>query len=149
MVVGCCLTTEFDVGFFNFLTIFKNLRQHHYFPNYKYECVLECLSWNLIKKKDGGTIAHIGDSSTAWGEAGDNNHDGIPDSVKDGYTSGLCAEFFRIFGLEEIDILGDIYVETLTNVVENYSGFDRRVHCKCVQEFQLIGDPSLKIGGYP
>lgn len=149
MVVGCCLTTEFDVGILNFLTIFKNLKQHHYFSNYKYECVSECLSWNMIKKKDGGTIAHIGDSSTAWGEAGDDNNDGIPDSVKDGYTSGLCAEFFRIFGEEEIDILGNVYVVSLTNVIENYSGNDKRVHCKCVQEFQLIGDPSLKIGGYP
>ena len=41
MVVGCCLTTEFDVGFLNFLTILKNLRQHHYFFNFRHECVSE------------------------------------------------------------------------------------------------------------
>jgi hypothetical protein len=148
MVVGCCLTTEFDVGILNFVTILNNLKQHHYFLNFKYECVSECLAWNMVKKVDGGTIAFLGDSSTSWGQAGDINNDGIPDSVKDGYTSGLCAEFFRIIGEEKIDILGDVYVNTLINVIENYSGQDRRVHCKCIQEFQLIGDPSLKIGGY-
>jgi hypothetical protein len=148
MVVGCCLTTEFDVSIWNFLTIFKNLRQHHYFLNCKYECVSECMSWNMIKKIDGGTIAHIGSSSTAWGAAGDRNNDGIPDSVKDGYTTGLCAELFRIIGEEHIDILGTAYSDSLTHIIENYTGPDKRVHSKCVQEFQLIGDPSLKIGGY-
>ena len=148
MIVGCCLTTEFDVGIFNFLTIFQNLKQHHNFFKFKYECVPECISWNMIKRKDGGTIAHIGDSSTSWGADGDNNNDGIPDSVKDSYTTGLCAEFFRIFGEEEIDILGTIYVDTITNIIENFSEGDEKIHYKCVQEFQLIGDPSLKIGGY-
>ncbi len=148
MVVGCCLTTEFDVGIFNFLTIIKNLKQHHYFFNFRYECVHEVLAWDLMKKSDGGTIAHVGSSSTAWGAAGDKNHDGIPDSVQNGYTSGLCAEFFKIIGEEEFDILGDVYTSAITRIVENNSATDDRIQCKCVQEFQLIGDPSLKIGGY-
>jgi hypothetical protein len=148
MVVGCCLTTEFDVGLFNFLQILKNLKQHHYFRNCKYECVTECLSWNMIKKKDGGTIAHIGDSSTAWGAAGDNDNNGIPDSAHDGLTTGLCTEFFRIIGEDESEILGSVYVQTMNNVIDMYTGSEKRVHCKCIQEFQLIGDPSLKIGGY-
>jgi len=148
MVVGCCLTTEFDVGIFNFLTIIKNLKQHHYLLNFKYECGREVLGWDLIKKQDGGTIAYVGSSSTAWGAAGDENHDGIPDSVQNGYTSGLCAEFFKIIGEEEIDILGDVYIAAITRIIENNSATDDRIQCKCVQEFQLIGDPSLKIGGY-
>lgn len=148
MVAGCCLTTEFDVGIFNFLTIFKNLKQYHYFFTFKYECVREVLSWNMIKKTNGGSIAHIGSSSTAWGEEGDKNHDGIPDSVQNGYTSGLCAEFFKIIGEKEIGILGDVYTNAITRIVENNSAAEDRIQCKCVQEFQLIGDPSLKIGGY-
>jgi len=148
MVVGCCVTTEFDVGIFNFLTIFKNLKQHHYFFNFKYECVPEVLSWDLIKQLDKGTIAHIGSSSTTWGAEGDANHDDIPDSVQNGYTTGLCIEFFKTIGEEEIDILGDVYTTAITNIVENHSATEDRIQCKCVQEFQLIGDPSLKIGGY-
>jgi len=149
MVAGCCLTTEFDVGIFNFLQIFKNLQQHHHFRTCKYECVPEVISWNLIKQKDAGTIAYIGDSSTAWGAEGDQNHDGIPDSINDGLTTGLCSEFFRIIGENSYDFLGMIYKNTLTNVINSYDGFDTRIHYKNVQEFQLIGDPSLKIGGYP
>jgi len=149
MVVGCCVTTEFDVGVFNFLQIFKNLRQHHHYQTWKYECVSEVLGWNLMKKSDGGTIAYIGDSSTSWGMNGDDNQDGIPDSVHDGLTPGLCTEFFRIIGTEEFETLGMVYKNTIRNVVESYDGLEGRIHCKNVQEFQLLGDPSLQIGGYP
>jgi len=149
MVVGCCLTTEFDVGIFNFLQILKNLQQHHHLRTSKYECVQEVIGWNLVKQKDAGTIAHIGDSSTAWGALGDENHDGIPDSLNDGLTAGLCSEFFRLIGENSYESLGKVYKNTLTNVLDSYEGFDQRIHYKNVQEFQLIGDPSLKIGGYP
>ncbi len=149
MVVGCCLTTEFDVGILNFLTIFKNLKQHHYFLNFKHECVSECISWNMVKKPDGGCIAYIGSSSTTWGATGDDNNDTIPDGVQNGYTVGLCTEFFRVFGEDKKSILGEVFSDTLSNVIEEFSAAQDRVQCKCVQEFMLIGDPSLKIGGYP
>ena len=148
MIAGCCHTTEFDVGIFNFLAIFQNLKQHHNFLTCKYECVPEVISWNMVKKPDGGSIAHIGSSSTAWGAVGDDNHDGIPDGVQTGYTSGLCTEFFRIIGEGGNDILGGVYTDTLTQIIDNYDANADRIQCKCVQEFQLIGDPSLKIGGY-
>ena len=121
---------------------------HHFF-SFIEECKPEVLSWDLIKRSNKGAIAHIGCSSTAWGEAGDKNNDSIPDSVQDGYTSGLCAEFFNIIGEGEIDILGDVYINAITRIVESHNSVEDRVKCKCVQEFQLIGDSSLKIGGYP
>jgi hypothetical protein len=148
MVVGCCLTTEFDVGIFNFIQLLKNLKQHHHFQTWKYECVPDVLGWNLMKKSNGGTIGYVGDSSTSWGVSGDSNHDGIPDSVHDGLTTGLCAEFFRIIGDKEFETLGMVHKNTIRNVVESYNGLEPRIHYKNVQEFQLLGDPSLKIGGY-
>jgi hypothetical protein len=147
-VVGCCLTTKFDVGVLNFLSIFENLKQHRWFRNMKYECVSESLSWQMVKKTDGGSIAHIGSSSTAWGTDGDRNSDGIPDSIQMGYTSGLCYEFFNIVSEGELDILGDVYVETLSRIIKDQDPYNDVVQVKCIQEFQLIGDPSLKIGGY-
>jgi hypothetical protein len=148
MVVGCCLTTEFEVGILNFITIFKNLKKHHNFFNFRHECIYECIGWNLVKKSDRGSIAHIGSSSTTWGSTGDKNNDSIPDGVQNGYTVGLCTEFFRVFGEDEKIILGEIFSDTLTNFIEEFSAGQDRVQCKCVQEFMLIGDPSLKIGGY-
>ena len=64
-------------------------------------------------------------------------------------TSGLCNEFFKVFGREEKRVLGEIHSEALTNIIENNSARNNKIQSKCVQEFQLIGDPSLRIGGYP
>ena len=102
----------------------------------------------MVKKSDGGSIAHIGSSSTAWGFTGDSNFDGIPDSAQNGLTSGLCTEFFRIYGEEGKTILGEIYRLLMTNIIEENNAVKSKIQCKCVHEFQLIGDPSLKIGGY-
>ena len=149
MIVGCCLTTNFDVGLFDFLKIFQNMDHYHSFSYCKYSCVTRCIGWNMVKKPDGGSIAHIGSSSTAWGVPGDNNRDNIPDCAQTGFTSGLCSEFFRIYGEENTTILGEIFSDTLTNIIQDFNGQKDKLQCKCIQEFQLIGDPSLKIGGYP
>jgi len=148
MLVGCCQTTDFDTSVFNFLDFFNNKEQHYYLRNVRHECVKECLAWEMVKKIDGGSIAHIGSSSTAWGATGDANHDGIPDSVQNGYTVGLCTEFFHIYSSGEFTLLGDIFSLALNDVIEEYHGRTNKIQCKCVQEFQLIGDPSLMIGGY-
>ena len=96
----------------------------------------------------GGSIAHLGSSSTAWGSTGDTDNDGIPDSAQYGYTSGICTEFFKIYGQEGKTILGDIYTDALTNVIEKNNARRNKVQCKCIHEFILLGDPSLMIGGY-
>jgi len=149
MVVGCCLTTNFDVGVFDFFKIFENMEKYHVFRHSIDSSLSGCIGWNMVKKPDGGSIAHIGSSSTAWGEVGDKNNDSIPDSVQTGYTSGLCSEFFRIYGEDEINILGDVFNGAVRNVVIDNSGRNDKIQCKCILEFQLLGDPSLKIGGYP
>ena len=149
MVVGCCLTTNFDVGVFDFFKIFENMEKYHVFRHSIDSSLSGCIGWNMVKKPDGGSIAHIGSSSTAWGEVGDKNNDSIPDSVQTGYTSGLCSEFFRIYGEDEINILGDVFNGAVRNVVIDNSGRNDKIQCKCILEFQLLGDPTLKIGGYP
>jgi hypothetical protein len=149
MVAGCCLTTNFDVGVFDFLKIFENLEKYHYFRSFKHSCKSRCLGWNLVKHPTAGTIAYIASSSTALGEVGDKNDDSIPDGVQTGYTSGLCTEFFKIYSEDEDLLLGDIYTESLTRIVNEFSAHQFLEQCHCVMVFQLIGDPSLKIGGYP
>jgi len=148
MLVGCCQTTDFDSSVFNFLDFFNNREQHYYLRNVRHECVKECLAWGMVNKIDGGSIAHIGSSSTAWGATGDVNNDGIPDSVQNGFTAGLCTEFFNLYGQGNFSILGDIFSMTLNNIIEEHHGRTNKIQCKCIQEFQLIGDPSLMIGGY-
>jgi hypothetical protein len=65
------------------------------------------------------------------------------------YGGQLAAEVFRLYNIENIDILGDIYGKTVENYVTTQPVSMNKIHCKSVQEWILIGDPSLKIGGYP
>jgi Peptidase family C25 len=149
MVVGCCLTTQFDVGILNFLRVLKNTRTYNNFFNFIYECIPECISWNMVKKSHGGCIAYLGSSSTTWGEVGDKNKDDIPDGVQTGYTPGLCQEFFRLYGEKNVRIIGSLFKDAVTHVVKEFSADKNKIQCKCVSEYMLIGDPSLLIGGYP
>ena len=148
MVVGCCVTTSFDVGVLNFLRIFHNYKKFNSFFAFKYECIPECISWNMVKQPSSGCIAWLGSSSTTWGEVGDKNHDGIPDGVQTGCTPGVCQEFFRLYGEEDGRVLGELFRGAVTQVVEEFAAAQDQTQCKCVSEYMLIGDPSLMIGGY-
>lgn len=145
-VVGCCQTTDFDTSLFNFLDVFNNMDQHHYFWNFKYECVPDCIGWTMVKQAYSGSIAHLGSSSTAWGSTGDSNHDEIPDSAQFGFTSGICTAFSQVYGQNPQFSLGEINRDALIQVIEENNAKSVKTQCKCVQEFILLGDPSLHIG---
>jgi len=53
-----------------------------------------------------------------------------------------------LYGIEHIDILGDIYGRTLTEYMHRFLGNNDKMDVKMVQQWELLGDPSLKIGGY-
>ena len=78
----------------------------------------------------------------------DNNQNEIPDDVEM-FGGQLAVEVFRLYNEENIDILGNIYGKTVENYVSTQPVLMEKIHCKSVQEWILIGDPSLKIGGYP
>lgn len=147
-VVGCCLTTDFDSGLYNFLQKKQNEEQYYNTDAAYSERVSACIGWKMVRLPNTGSIAHLGSSSTAWGSTGDNDQDGIPDSAQYGYTSGICTEFFKAYGEGQSNILGVLYNIALENVCNDFSAQRNRIQAKCIQEFQLIGDPSLQIGGY-
>ena len=147
-LVGCCLTTDFDSGLYNFLQLRQNEEQYYNTNAANSERVSACIGWKMVRLPDTGSIAHLGSSSTAWGSTGDGNQDGIPDSAQYGYTSGICTEFFKAYGQGQSNILGELLNIALETVGSEFSAHRNRVQAKCIQEFQLIGDPSLQIGGY-
>jgi len=63
------------------------------------------------------------------------------------YGGQLATEVFRSYSEENIDILGQIFGKTIENYVSTQPVSLNKIHCKSVQEWILIGDPSLKIGG--
>ena len=101
----------------------------------------ECLAWWLTRVKDGGSIATLGPSGLGYGMMG-------------GYcTSGaggwLWPEFFRIYAKEGKDVLGDVWTTTLTNYITEFGPVLDVTDAKTVEEMIVLGDPTLKIGGYP
>ena len=107
----------------------------------------ECMGWWFVKQAGGGAIATFGCTGLGLGTIGDSNDDGIPDCIQFLLT-WLELQFFRVYA-NGTDILGETWGNAIndyvnTFLVENKDPAD----IKTVQEWVLLGDPSLKIGGY-
>ena len=85
----------------------------------------------------------------ATGNNGDKDGDGVDDpdcvEVLGGY---LESQFFKAYGVNHTDILGQTWGQAITSYLKTYPGMMDKIDCKSVQEWALLGDPSLKIGGY-
>ncbi len=141
-IVGGCHNSQFNVSLLNLLKI-KKLYETYY----KSEWSPECWSWWLTRKIDGGAIATIGCTGLGYGYVGDYNKDGIPDCIQ-GLGGWIDIEFFRIYGQEGKDMLGEVHSTAIANYVINFPVMKDVIDCKTVEEWVLLGDPSLKIGGY-
>ena len=87
-----------------------------------------CFSWCFVKKSAGGAIATIGATRTAYGDLN--------------YGCGyLSLQYYRAYASSEAvsQMLTKAQIAYVNNIGEDYF---------TVEEFILIGDPSLKIGGY-
>jgi hypothetical protein len=141
-ILGECIHAKIDVALLN---IFKYLKGE---PNYfKQDCIFECLAWSLLNKNNGGAIAVLTNTNICYGTSGDTNGNGIPDDAES-FGGRLAVEVLRLYGEEEIKILGQIHYQTVEDYVSDFPVSSNKYHCKSVLEWILIGDPSLKIGGY-
>ncbi len=106
-----------------------------------------CFSWSLVRKPFGGAIGMIGSTGFSYES---------PDiDKKVGGCEWLDIHFYEQYGLNNIDILGECWGETINSFVQNFKiNFDDTsktgdaLIAKNVEQWLLIGDPSLKIGGY-
>ncbi|MGC9307625.1 MAG: hypothetical protein ACP5FL_02475 [Thermoplasmatota archaeon] len=110
-------------------------------------CVPESIAWRLVRCNGGGAIATLTNTNLCYGAPGDNDGNGIPDDAEL-YGGRLAVDIFRLVG-EGMQTLGDIHAESVRSYVDDLPVMDNVVHCKSVQDFILLGDPSLHIGGYP
>jgi hypothetical protein len=141
-VLGECIHCKIDVSIFNILKLIK--KDPNYFDQ---DCIFECIAWRLVNKFNGGAIAVLSNSNLCYGDTGDKNQNGIPDDAER-FGGLLSVEVFRLYGEENITTLGEIHFQTINNYVSNFPVKTNKFDCKSVQEWILIGDPSLKIGGY-
>jgi len=140
MVFGCCVTAKFDVTILNILN-------ENRFGNS--DCTPEEIGWRLLSRPKGGCIGFVGATSVVWGYSGDNDHNGIPDSVEKGLLCWLNAEFFRLYIEEGYEYLGELHWESIQNYCNLFDVQSYNLDCKHVQQITLFGDPSLRVGGYP
>ena len=142
VVIGGCHNSQFNV------TIFNTFNKEKV---WKGENAPECWSWWLTRKIGGGAIATIGNTGLGYHGSEDSNNDGIADylQILDGW---LEINFFRLYN-EGINVLGELHSKTLEGFINTFPGDEKmplkdRIDCKVVEEWLLLGDPSLKIGGY-
>jgi len=141
-ILGECIHAKLDVALLN---IFKFTNGE---PNYFIQdCIYECIAWKLVKKNNGGAIAVLTNTNICYGTSGDLNGNGIPDDAES-FGGKLAVDVLRFYGEENITTLGDIHMQTVKDYVSGFPVSTNKYHCKSVIEWILIGDPSLKIGGY-
>jgi len=142
-VLSGCHDLQFDVSIFK---IFNETTRYHQ------EGTPECLGWRLTRKIGGGSIATLGCTAL-----------GFTKEDKVSFTGGineLEVEFFKQYGQNDVDILGDTWKAALEWYIDTYpvteSDWDTAtveddvwVDIQIPQTWVLLGDPSLKIGGYP
>lgn len=141
-VLGECIHGRFDVGLINFIKLLQRDPEYNI-----YDCIYECIGWSLIREKNAGAIATLTNTNICFGAYGDNDNDGIIDDAEL-YGGFLAVELFRLYNQEEIDTLGILHQRALSNYVNLHPVQKDKIHSKSIQEFILVGDPSLKIGGY-
>ncbi len=157
-VVGGCHNSLFTVSLIssamNYYTIIRG-RDNGMWTGI--QVVPQCWSWYLVQLPDTGAIATIGNTGLGWGWEGEFCTVG----AGDGWIS---SEFFKQYGEnyggEEYKTLGQVYQQTQTSYVNTFKDFTLPecwwypdfgwdvLDAQAVEQWPLLGDPSLMIGGY-
>jgi len=90
--------------------------------------LISCFAWNMIKHENGGAIATIGSTRIAYSTS----------------TSGageLLIDFFKAYNNDIT--LGEMLMNAQISFID-----ENPYDLLTISEFILLGDPSLKIGGY-
>ena len=155
VVVGGCHNSQFNVSAISsVLHLFLLFLGKNTWMNTYGQLVPECWSWYIMKLPRTGAIATMGNTGFGWGWEGE----WCTVGAGDGW---ITSEFFRQYGEKGYDMLGVVYTQTLTSYINNFKEFTLPecwwypdlgwdwIDEKTVQQWVLLGDPSLKLGGYP
>jgi len=100
-----------------------------------------CFSWGLVVKPRGGAIASTG--CTGYGLGSED--EGIEDPVS--MSGELEVNFFWQIGNNSVTNLAKAHSQAITKYLNENS--ISQYHAFCITNWALLGDPSLKLGGYP
>jgi len=140
VVAGACHNGEFDVSPLNLIRNFELSSKHGTYP-------LECWAWKLASKPFGGSIATIANTGLGMSKEDKDSMEGAGDYMD--------LQFFYEYGVNGTDILGEVWGNAINRYLNRFpidwstpAAWDYAYDAKTVQQWVLLGDPSLKIGGY-
>ena len=109
---------------------------------YYKEWVPRCFCSWLVFKNNGGAIASIGNTGLGigWG----NEH------WNESLSGWIMPRFYDCYTNQSKNILGEVHDQAITDYIHIIGGINsHHEDRKTIEEWILIGDPSLVIGGYP
>jgi len=144
-VIGGCHNAQFNVSaipaFLDALQFLLPIFPNKYMWTYG-QPVPECFCWRLVRNPNGGAIASMGNTGLGYGMPG-------RDCTSGGGDSWITIEFFRQYGAEGQKILGMAHSQAVATYVSTFDMGDIGAgHTKTVEQWVLLGDPSLMMGGY-
>jgi len=145
LVVGGCHNSQFNISL---VSTYLNMPSMWTYG----QPYAECFDWHMVRKVGGGAIASLGNTGLGYGATGDHgDRDGdgedLPDTVE-GAGGYQIVQFFKTYD-EGIDILGEVWGGAERKFLDTFPAMTDKIDTKTVEEWPLLGDPSLKIGGYP
>ena len=142
IVAGACHNAQFDVTPWNLLKYVTGETIH---PG---EWALECWAWKLVSHPFGGSIATVSNTGLGMSKEDKDSRQGAGDFMD--------LQFFYEYGFNKTIILGDVWMKAINRYRNHFpvdwtdpAGSDSAIDAKTVQQWVLLGDPSLRIGGYP
>ncbi|HMA82713.1 MAG TPA: C25 family cysteine peptidase [Candidatus Thermoplasmatota archaeon] len=143
-IIGGCHNSQFNITLLSTL-LNKPFTWSHGVP------YAECFGWHIARKNEGGAIASMGNTGLGYGTVGnsgdvDGDGEDLPDTVEalGGYQEVM---FFKSYN-DGIDVLGETWGGAQREFLNTYPAEYDRIDAKTVEQWPLLGDPSLKIGGY-
>lgn len=151
VIAGACHNAQFDVSIEYMIEGIKEQGLKYFSRSGKFAhntWIPECWSWKLTRKIGGGSIATIANTGLGMSKEDKESLEGAGDYMD--------LQFFYEYGTNDTEILGEAWGKAIDRYLDAFpidwntrSSWDYAYDAKTVQQWVLLGDPSLKIGGYP
>lgn len=146
VIVGGCHNAQYNTSLANIikgflqdgLDFFKSTKPYGAF--WQYEWIPRCWAWSLASQRKDGAIAVIANTGLGYGQPGETTL-----TERGRHMEWL---FFKAYKDGHVN-LGAAHSMDIIAYMNEHPPMEYLLDCKIAQEWALLGDPSLRIGGYP